>query len=66
MKTLKLTLLVMIFLSLGMLIGCHGGHGSHMQKEEKDLTLKQVIWEPAISSDHFDPKSIYLEADQGR
>ena len=63
MKTLKLALLIMIFLSLGMLTGCHGGH---MQKAEKDLTKRQVVWEPAISSDHLDPMVIYLEADQGQ
>jgi hypothetical protein len=63
MKTLKLALLIMIFISLGMLMGCHGGH---MQKAEKDFTKKQIVWEPEISSDYFDPKVIYLEVDQGR
>ena len=63
MKTLKLALLTLIFLLLGMLMGCHEGY---MQKEVNDLMKKQVVWEPEISNDYFDPKVVYLEAEQGR
>lgn len=61
MKMLKQVLLMVILLSLGILTGCREGCA------QKDLTkTEQVIWEPPISSDHFEPKVIYTEADQGR
>jgi hypothetical protein len=57
---LKQVLLMAVLLSLGIFTGCQEGYA------QKDLTkTKQVIWEPAISSDHFEPKVIYTEADQG-